>query len=261
MPASSDLLNATTAARRGRGTAPDVDADDQHVPSRRPQFGLLVHYAASLLSAVVQLKGSEQIPLELVLWTHAGKVKRSGAHTVWILPRATRDLRDRFRKEQESYVDLRGSVFLSFPRLLVDRVNLTIPSRPKTTPRSFDPFADRSSLVVRTLLDSERHQDQPWGVRELAERAASYFSKWYGEEPLQWLEQFRYEQNNTLQVLTTVDMAAQKLCAAGGVVSVTEVKRVLSEDEKWRPKLERPEFSDAAIDAAIQRCAALFGEG
>jgi hypothetical protein len=120
---------------------------------------------------VVQLKGGEQIPLELDLWTHAEKVKQPGAHKVWILPRATSNLRDRLRKEQESYVDLRGAVFLSFPHLLVDRVNLTLPSRPKAPPPSFDPFADRSSLVVRTLLAGEGNQDRTWGVRELAEEA------------------------------------------------------------------------------------------
>lgn len=125
----------------------------------------------SIPDAVVQLKGGEEVPLKLVLWTHAGRERRSAAQIVWILPQATDSLRDRLRKEQESYVDLQGAVFLSFPNLLVDRIGLTPPSRPKAVRRSFDPFADRSSLVARTLLEGESHRDRTWGVRELAEAA------------------------------------------------------------------------------------------
>jgi hypothetical protein len=39
-----------------------------------------------------------------------------------------------------------------------------------TTSRSFDPFADRSSLVLRILLEPI-HADRVWGVRELADAA------------------------------------------------------------------------------------------
>jgi hypothetical protein len=119
--------------------------------------------------AVIKLQGGQEIALDFKLWTHTSHRPPSGSRRVWVLPRATRDIRDRLRSEQESYVDLRGAVFLSFPNLLVDRVNLKLPSRPKATRRSFDPFADRSSLVLRTLL--EDHRDRTWGVRELAEAA------------------------------------------------------------------------------------------
>jgi hypothetical protein len=121
--------------------------------------------------AVIELQGGLRIPLEFKLWAHAGQRSHSESGRVWVLPKAASGLRDRLRREGESFVDLRGAVFLSFPNLLVDRVNVRLPSRPSTVTRSFDPFADRSSLVARTLLESTDRQERSWGVRELAEAA------------------------------------------------------------------------------------------
>lgn len=118
--------------------------------------------------AVVQLEGGQEIPLEFKLWAPAGPEDRSSPERVWVLPAATNDLRDRLRSKRESFVDLRGVVFLAFPNLLIDRVNVKLPPRPTTTPRTFDPFADRSSLVVRTLLEPTDYQERTWAVRELA---------------------------------------------------------------------------------------------
>lgn len=107
--------------------------------------------------------------MDLKTWTESASNRRHSGNTVWVVPRATTGLRERFRIAQESYVDLRGAVFLSFPNLLVDREGLQPPAR-STTSRSFDPFADRSSLVLRTLMEPI-HADRVWGVRELAEAA------------------------------------------------------------------------------------------
>ncbi len=118
--------------------------------------------------ALIELQGGQEIALDFKLWTHAHHPDTSGSERVWVLPGATRDLRDRFRSRQESYVDLRGAVFLSFPNLLVDRVDLKLPPRRDVAHRSSDPFADRSSLVLRTLLEENDNQGRTWGVRELA---------------------------------------------------------------------------------------------
>lgn len=120
---------------------------------------------------MIRLKGGEEVALDFKLWTHASPTRHSRTGRVWVLPRATKELRDRLRREQESFVDLRGAVFLAFPNLLVDRVNVKRPSRPTIALRSSDPFADRSSLVARILLDSTDRQQRTWGVRELAEAA------------------------------------------------------------------------------------------
>ena len=66
-------------------------------------------------------------------------------------------------------MDLHGTVYLAFPNLLVDRERLPKPIRVSARRTLIDPFADRSSLVLRTLLESDK--ERVWGVRELAEQA------------------------------------------------------------------------------------------
>ena len=90
------------------------------------------------------------------------------------------------------------------------------------------------------------------------DEAEHYFDRWYGSEVLQWLEQFRYETNNDLELLTTVDMAAEELCEAGEEVSVESVKEVIRSHPEWDPKLDRPIFSDANLARAIESCQKLF---
>ena len=90
------------------------------------------------------------------------------------------------------------------------------------------------------------------------DEAERYFDRWYGSEVLQWLEQFRYETNNDLELLTTVDMAAEELCEAGEEVSVESVKEVIRSHPEWDPKLDRPIFSDANLARAIESCQKLF---
>jgi len=121
--------------------------------------------------AIVELEGGQNLLLKFKLWGQANPQPNSEPGSVWVLPNATTALRDRLRRERESFVDLRGAVFLTFPNLLVDRVNVKRPFRPTLASRSFDPFADRSSLVARTLLNSTDDRERAWGVRELAEAA------------------------------------------------------------------------------------------
>ena len=90
------------------------------------------------------------------------------------------------------------------------------------------------------------------------DEAERYFDRWYGSEVLQWLEQFRYETNNDLELLTTVDMAAEELCEAGEEVSVESIKEVIRSHPEWNPKLDRPIFSDASLARAIESCQKLF---
>ncbi len=114
--------------------------------------------------------------LRLLPWTapahRKGSTRRTRTATdcpvVWVLPRASAMIRETLRAHGEQYIDLRGAVHLALPWALVDRADLTPSHRSAGSLRpSVDPFADRSSLVVRTLLE---HGDieRVWGVRELA---------------------------------------------------------------------------------------------
>jgi hypothetical protein len=114
--------------------------------------------------------------LRLVPWSapahRKGPARRTRTTTdcpiVWVLPRSSAAIRETLRAHGEQYIDLRGAVHLALPWALVDRADLTLSHRLAGSLRpSVDPFADRSSLVVRTLLE---HGDleRVWGVRELA---------------------------------------------------------------------------------------------
>ena len=90
------------------------------------------------------------------------------------------------------------------------------------------------------------------------DEAEGYFDRWYGSEVLQWLERFRYRTNNYLELLTTVDMAAEELREAGEEVSVESVKEVIHSHPEWNPKLDRSIFSDTNLASAIKSCQKLF---
>jgi type I restriction enzyme S subunit len=89
-------------------------------------------------------------------------------------------------------------------------------------------------------------------------QAEGYFEKWYGAEALTWLEQFRYQKNDALELLTTVDMACEDLSKAGKVVATSTVKQIIQDSPEWKAKLNRSVFSDDNIAATIETCRQLF---
>ena len=89
-------------------------------------------------------------------------------------------------------------------------------------------------------------------------QAEAYFDKWYGQEVIRWLEQFRYVKKEQLELLTTVDMAMEDLRAAGKSVDLDGVKAVIESHPEWQPKLARDLFSDQAILEAIAEAERLF---
>ena len=93
------------------------------------------------------------------------------------------------------------------------------------------------------------------------EKAESYFAKWYEEDSLNWLSQFRYEKRDDLELLTTVDLAIEELREAGKAISVEGVRKVIHSDPEWKAKLNRSVFSNTNIARAIERCRRLFGIG
>jgi type I restriction enzyme S subunit len=91
-------------------------------------------------------------------------------------------------------------------------------------------------------------------------QAEGYFEKWYGNDTKQWLEQFRFKKNDELELLATVDMAAEELRAAGQPVDVEGVKMVIRNHPDWQAKLDRPVFSDTNIASAMRESEKLFGQ-
>jgi type I restriction enzyme S subunit len=100
-------------------------------------------------------------------------------------------------------------------------------------------------------------------IDENAGEALGYFEKWHGEEPLKWLEQFRYIKNrrDELELLTTVDMAMVELRNNKKPIIVSAVKEIIQNSDEWKAKLKREIFSDKNITRAIAWSIKLFGEG
>jgi type I restriction enzyme S subunit len=97
---------------------------------------------------------------------------------------------------------------------------------------------------------------------ENAGEALGYFEKWYGEEPLKWLEQFRYIKNrkNELELLTTVDKTMVELRNNKMPVAMSAVKEIIENSDEWKPKLKREIFSGENISRAIAWSIKLFGD-
>ena len=96
---------------------------------------------------------------------------------------------------------------------------------------------------------------------ENVQEALDYFHEWYGDEPLQWMEQFRYIPNrkDELELLTTVDMAITDLQKERCEVTLLAVKSIIRSSDAWKDKLKRPIFSDENISRAIEWSNRLFG--
>lgn len=91
-----------------------------------------------------------------------------GIPVVWVLPRASAAQRNALRARGEPFIDLSGAVSVRLPWILVDREDLApVRSSAGLLSAKADPFADKSSLVLRTLLE-QRDPRRAWGVREIA---------------------------------------------------------------------------------------------
>ncbi|HEX8716986.1 MAG TPA: hypothetical protein VF722_08410 [Gemmatimonadaceae bacterium] len=123
---------------------------------------------------IVRWTGSDRGPdrLRLVALGAASPMwATEPATTVWVLPRGTAARRSFLRARGESFIDLSGAVHLALPSALIDRTDLRpVPLGASRLGTTTDPFADKSSLVLRVLLDPHALQ-RAWGVRELATAA------------------------------------------------------------------------------------------
>ncbi len=129
------------------------------------------------------------------------------------------------------------------------------PYNPKTR------YAGAEKIAIANRYISKHKSGQYSGFVAAAEseKARNYFVKWFGENALRWLEQFRRRKKDDLELLTTVDMAMQELRKAGKQVSVAMVKQLLASEPEWAPKLKREVFSESNISAAIRWSNELFG--
>jgi hypothetical protein len=105
--------------------------------------------------------------LRVQLWGQPEPEEASTA-VVWVLPRGDRGLRKHLRERDESFVDPGGAVRIHLPWMFIDRTDLE-PVRLPSVRETRNPFSDRGSLLIRTMLDAGPQEE--WSVRALAEAA------------------------------------------------------------------------------------------
>ncbi len=81
-----------------------------------------------------------------------------------------------------------------------------------------------------------------------------YLPRYGFADALQWVEAtLRYEKNEELELLSTVDFASLDLLNRGHAVNCPALKEVIGAHAEWAPKLDRAIFSDANITRALGR--------
>ncbi|HPR17437.1 MAG TPA: restriction endonuclease subunit S [Candidatus Cloacimonadota bacterium] len=88
--------------------------------------------------------------------------------------------------------------------------------------------------------------------------AESYFLKWYGQDSLNWLLQFRKNKNDYLELIATVDNSILDLSEKNITISPDTVYEYIGSIKEWKDKLKRKTFSKVNIKKAIQTCYELF---
>ena len=118
--------------------------------------------------------------------------------------------------------------------------------------------AEKVALSKRYVRSHARDNFSGFVAAEKIADAEVYFSKWYGENAIKWLEQFRFKKNDDLELLTTVDMAMVRLREVGKPVHMRSVKEYIHDAPEWTAKLNRSIFSDENIDMAMKWSRELF---
>lgn len=90
------------------------------------------------------------------------------------------------------------------------------------------------------------------------QEAIDYFKKWYSEDALQWINRFKFETNDNLELWATVDMAIQDLKSEDKPINLEAVKEIIKNNKEWKDKLKRTIFSDDNIKNAIVRLETLY---
>ncbi len=118
--------------------------------------------------------------------------------------------------------------------------------------------AEKIALSNRYVRAHARDNFSGFIPAEKIAEAEDYFSKWYGDDVIEWLEQFRYKKNDELELLATVDFAIINLGKLAKQVNRATVKQYIHDTPEWTAKLSRSVFSDENIGMAIEWSRQLF---
>lgn len=134
------------------------------------QWSVRWHGTSPHTGAHVSLSVGDHQPVLLQLLPEGAPQPSGATNFVWVVSRSDRLQRDHWRNRGLQFIDLSGAVRIAQGPLHLDREGLP-PVRPARDARvPADPFADKSSMVLRVLL-SQRDTSRLWGLRELAKVA------------------------------------------------------------------------------------------
>ena len=132
------------------------------------------------------------------------------------------------------------------------------PYKPKTRYGGAEKIALQNRYVKKHISKYKGKKYENFLAGDNVTEAINYFKDWYGENALQWIEQFKYVKRNQLELWATVDMAIEDLKIEEKSVNFGTVKELINNHKEWRPKLKRPIFSDSNIKEAINKVNQLF---
>lgn len=132
------------------------------------------------------------------------------------------------------------------------------PYKPKTRYGGAEKIALGNKYVKKHISNHNGKKYENFIAGENSAKAVEYFKKWYGDNALKWIQQFKFTKRNQLELWATVDMAMQDLLLANKLVNFQTVKQLINDDKEWRPKLKKPFFSDDNLKSAIVKLNQLF---
>jgi len=133
------------------------------------------------------------------------------------------------------------------------------PYNPQTRYGGAEKIALTNKYIKIHTTDYKGKKYQNFLAGESISEALNYFTEWYGNNSINWVNQFKFTTNNNLELWATVDMAIEDLKLEGNSVTLDSIKQLLNDNKNWRPKLKRGTFSDTNIKQAMAKIKVLFG--
>jgi type I restriction enzyme S subunit len=89
-----------------------------------------------------------------------------------------------------------------------------------------------------------------------------WIEKYEFAKPAAWVrDKFKFKSNDVWELLATVDYAMLALEHGGSTPDAMEIFAYIRDDEEWRPKIEKLNLTDSAIQNAMVELEALFTHG
>ena len=132
------------------------------------------------------------------------------------------------------------------------------PYKPKTRYGGAEKIAINKKYIDVVATNYKGKEYEGFVASKNVDEAIKYFEDWYGADALKWIEQFKFEKNDNLELWATVDMAIEDLKKKDEAITIGSIKQVLKDNKEWKDKLKRSIFSDINIKTAITKLETLF---